>query len=108
MIYSFDEYIKEEFGANTMQRDPADIIMRPDLKQNGRITNSAGAQSHGPSHWTNSTFLSGGRLTSTFGINPKKDRKKKVLSFRDFMDVLSKKSSINNKKKKKTWQPPKI
>mgnify|MGYP007101575303 CR=1 FL=1 len=106
MVYPFEKYIREEFGANTMQRDTADIIQRPDLKQNSRISNSAGNQGSGPSHWNNSPFLSGGRLTSTFGINPKKDSKKKVLSFRDFMAVLAKKESINNKKKK-TWQPPK-
>lgn len=108
MKYPFEDYINEEFGANTIQRDTADIVRRPDLKQNSRISNSAGAQGSGPSHWNNSPFLSGGRLTSTFGINPKKDRKKKVLSFRDFMAALSKKDSINNKKKKKTWQPPKL
>ena len=100
MEYPFEKYINEEFGANTMQRDAADLV-KPDLKQNSRISNSAGAQGSGPSHWNNSPFLSGGRLTSTFGINPKKDRKKNVLSFRDFMAVLAKKESINNKKIKK-------
>ena len=79
------KYLNEEFGANTMQRDPADIIMQPDVKRSNAMMTFAGTSGSVPTHWNNSPFLSGGRLTSAFGLNPKAEKKKSVLTYYEFI-----------------------
>ena len=79
------KYLVEEFGANTMQRDPADIILQPDVKRSNAMMTFAGTSGSVPTHWNNSPFLSGGRLTSVFGLNPNGVKKKSVLSYYEFI-----------------------
>lgn len=84
MIKEFALYLAEAMGANSMERDPADMILSPDIKRSSAMT-FAGTLSSVPVHWNNSPFLSGGRLTSAFGLNPKKPEKKSVLSYYEFI-----------------------
>jgi hypothetical protein len=68
-----------------MERDPADIILQPDVKRSNAMMTFAGTSGTVPTHWNNSPFLSGGRLTSAFGLNPKAPKKKSVLSYHEFI-----------------------
>jgi hypothetical protein len=43
-----------------------------------------------PSHWNNSPFLAGSPAVSAFGRNPKATKKKKALSYKEFMNALKK------------------
>ena len=85
MINRDKKYLVETFGANSMQTDPLDLILRPDTKRANAMMTFAGTASSVPTHWNNSPFLSGGRLTSAFGINPKAPTKKSVLSYHEFI-----------------------
>jgi len=89
MTKSFAKYLKESFtgGAAAMDRDPVDAIISPDTKRANPVQPS---MSSGPSHWNNSPFLSGGRLTSAFGMNPEKEEKKKILTYEEFVKATSK------------------
>lgn len=75
----------EEFGSNTMQRDPLDIVVNPDIQRGGALMFYTGGSGQVPTHWNNSPFLSGGRLTSAFGANPRMSATKRVMRFEDFM-----------------------
>lgn len=98
MIKGFKEYINEAIGANSMERDPLDLIQHPDTKRASAFMSFQGASSSIPNHWNNSPFLSGGRLTSAFGLNPK-TKKKRVLNYYEFLKAASGNThQINNKK----------
>ena len=97
MIKGFEEYINEAIGANSMERDPLDMIQHPDTKRASAFMFFQGASSSIPNHWNNSPFLSGGRLTSAFGLNPKA-KKKRVLNYYEFLKAASGNTQINNKK----------
>lgn len=84
MVRGFANYIVEVMGTDSMERDPADIIMSPATDRASAMMFYAGSSGSIPAHWNNSPFLSGGRLTSAFGLNPKKIKKKNVLSYHDF------------------------
>lgn len=75
----------EAIGANSMERDPADLILSPDTKRASAIMFNQGTSGAIPTHWNNSPFLSGGRLTSAFGANPKKDKKFRLMKYKDFI-----------------------
>jgi hypothetical protein len=92
MIKGFNEYIKENFGADTIDLKTTKSILQPDLKRSNRLTFYSGASGSIPTHWNNSPFLSGGKLTSAFGLNPRKKKRKKALNYYEFMDVIKKKN----------------
>lgn len=75
----------ESFGAIMMDPDPAEQVMHPDTTRASALMFHAGASGTVPAHWNNSPFLSGGRLTSAFGANPKIDKKIKILSYQEFI-----------------------
>ena len=52
---------------------------------------TAGTNTAVPSHWNNSPFLTGGRLTSAFGANPK-GKKRAIMSYREFLEAKTKKN----------------
>ncbi len=92
MLNGFNQYVNEAIGANSMERDPIDMIVSPDIKQSGSLMFNTGLSGSIPAHWNNSPFLSGGRSTSAFGLNPKKSKKKTVLSYYEFIKVAKSKS----------------
>jgi len=67
-FYKFNEAL----GANSMEIDTADLILSPDERHPSSLAFHQGTAGAIPTHWNNSPFLSGGRLTSAFGANPKK------------------------------------
>jgi hypothetical protein len=87
---NFDQYLNEVLGANSMETDPLDLILRPDIIRPNPVTLGAGSSSTIPMHWNNSPFLSGSRLTSAFGINPKAPTRKKALRFHEFIGAVKK------------------
>ena len=80
----------EWYGANTMGTDVDHLIPSPDEKRANHLMYTAGTSTTIPSHWNNSPFLSGGRLTSAFGANPK-GKKKAVMSYEEFLASKTKK-----------------
>jgi hypothetical protein len=80
----------EGFGAISMEPDPAEHILSPDTKRSNALMFYSGASGTIPAHWNNSPFLSGGRLTSTFGANPGPKKKGTVLSYQEFIDTTRK------------------
>lgn len=90
MVKGFTTYLTEVFGADTMQKDPMDLIISPDTKRANAMMFYAGASGTIPAHWNNSPFLTGGRLTSAFGINPRKTKKKSVLNYQEFVATSKK------------------
>lgn len=89
-VRDFNQYVFEVLGADSMEPDPADNIFRPDIIRPNPVTMGAGSSSTIPMQWSNSPFLSGSRITSAFGINPKKERKRKALRFHEFIDSVKK------------------
>lgn len=79
--------LTEGFGANTMETDPLDLITRPDIQRANSLMFYQGSSGKVPAHWNNSPFLTGGRLTSAFGANPKGSSKNKVMSYKEFIDA---------------------
>jgi hypothetical protein len=77
----------EGYGANTMEGDPLDLIIQPDIKRANSLMFYQGASGQIPTHWNNSPFLTGGRMTSAFGANPRLSSKNKVLSYQEFIDA---------------------
>lgn len=77
----------EVIGADSMEKDPADLVLNPDTKRASAMMFFAGSSGTVPAHWNNSPFLTGGRLTSAFGSNPK-SAKKKVLNYHDFIKTV--------------------
>ena len=72
-----------------MGTDPLDLIIRPDVQRANSLMFYQGSSGQVPAHWNNSPFLTGGRLTSAFGANPKAEKKKKnnVMSYKEFMEA---------------------
>jgi hypothetical protein len=75
----------EGFGANSIDLDTTRSIISPDTKRANAMMFYSGTAGTVPSHWNNSPFLTGGRLTSAFGANPEKSKKGPVLSYHDFI-----------------------
>ena len=90
MIKGFNKYLLEVMGADSMEKDPADLILDPDIKSASALMFHAGTSGAIPTHWNNSPFLTGGRLTSAFGLNPRKAKKKSVLSYHEFVSTTKK------------------
>lgn len=76
----------EWYGADTMGTDANYIIPSPDEKRFNHLMYTAGASTTVPSHWNNSPFLAGGRMTSTFGSNPKEEKKRKIMTYKQFLE----------------------
>jgi hypothetical protein len=89
MVKDFGQYLIEALGANTMERDPIELVMSPDTKRASSMMFYSGTSGAIPTHWNNSPFLSGGRLTSAFGLNPRKP-KKQVLDYHEFLKTTRK------------------
>jgi hypothetical protein len=73
-------------------KDPLDVIIQPANDQSSKYMFHAGKSGTIPMHWRNSSFLSGGSATSVFGLNPKKVKRKNVLSYEEFIEVSKKNS----------------
>lgn len=87
-MYTFTEYITEVIGADSMERDPVDLIQSPDIKRASQMMFFSGTSGTIPTFWNNSPFLAGGRMTSTFGANPEQ-KKGNVLSYEEFIKTTS-------------------
>jgi hypothetical protein len=77
--------LDEGFGAISMEPDPAERIMDPDTTRSNALMFHSGSSGTIPAHWNNSPFLTGGRLTSAFGANPKMEKKIKIMSYQEFI-----------------------
>jgi hypothetical protein len=77
--------LNEAIGANSMEQDPADLILNPDTKRASAMMFHQGSSGAVPAHWNNSPFLTGGRLTSAFGANPSKKEKFRIKKYKDFI-----------------------
>lgn len=75
----------EGIGANSIELDNTERILRPDTKRANAMMFYAGASGTIPAQWNNSPFLTGGRITSAFGSNPRMDKKIKILSYEEFV-----------------------
>lgn len=89
MLNNFSKYIKEGFGANTMETDPVDMILDPSTDLVASKMFYVGNQGRIPTHWNNSPALTGGRLTSAFGANPN-IKKLKILRYQEFLELKNK------------------
>lgn len=89
MIKGFSKYISEVIGADSMERDPADLILYPETQRSSGMMLHAGTSGTIPTHWNNSPFLTGGRLTSAFGLNPRKEKKRSILNYQEFIKAAS-------------------
>jgi len=68
MIKSYSEYIKEHFGAITIEYPPEDMFVKnPNLPQPLSINTWVGGTGRIPMHWNNSPYLSGGFGGSGYG-----------------------------------------
>jgi hypothetical protein len=68
MVKGYLEYIKEHFGAITIERPPEDMFVRnPNLPQPLSINTRVGGTNRIPMHWNNSPYLSGGFGGSGYG-----------------------------------------
>lgn len=75
----------EGYGANTIDLDTTRSIISPDTKRANAMPFYSGGSGAIPTFWNNSPFLSGGKVTSAFGANPKQSKKREVLSYHDFI-----------------------
>ena len=78
--------LNEGFGAISMEPDPAERIIEPDITRSNALMFHSGSSGTIPAHWNNSPFLSGGRLTSAFGSNPRMEKKIKIMSYQEFVE----------------------
>ena len=68
MVKSFSEYIKEHFGAITVEYPPEHMFVKnPNLPQPLSINTWVGGTGRIPKHWNNSPYLSGGFGGSGYG-----------------------------------------
>lgn len=68
MVKSYSEYIKEHFGAITIEYPPEDMFVKnPNLPQPLSINTWVGGVGRIPMHWNNSPYLSGGFGGSGYG-----------------------------------------
>lgn len=79
----------EAIGANSMNPSLKNFIMGPDSKSPNAMSLHSGTSSTIPSHWNNSPFLSGGRLTSAFGANPTR-KINKTFDYSEFLEISKK------------------
>lgn len=82
--------LSEGIGAIAMEPDPAERILEPDTKRANAMSFYSGTSGTIPTHWNNSPFLSGSRITSAFGVNPRKDNKIKIMSYEEFVQTSKK------------------
>jgi len=88
-MLDFTGYLTEVLGTDSMEKDPADLILQPDIKRSNAMMTFAGSSGTIPAQWNNSPFLTGGRLTSAFGLNPRKVKKKTVLNYYEFIKTTN-------------------
>ena len=68
MVKSYSEYIKEHFGAITIEYPPEHMVVKnPNLPQPLSINTWVGGTGRIPKHWNNSPYLSGGFGGSGYG-----------------------------------------
>ena len=68
MVKSYSEYIKEHFGAITVEYPPEYMVVKnPNLPQPLSINTWVGGTGRIPKHWNNSPYLSGGFGGSGYG-----------------------------------------
>ena len=68
MVKSYSEYIKEHFGAITIEYPPEDMFTRnPSVPTPLALNTHVGGSTRLPMHWNNSPFLSGGFGGSGYG-----------------------------------------
>lgn len=68
MVKSYEEYIKEHFGAITIEYPPEHMFVRnPSMPQPLAINTHVGGVGRIPMHWNNSPYLSGGFGGSGYG-----------------------------------------
>jgi hypothetical protein len=82
----------EWYGADTMGTDLDHLIPSPDDKGFNQLANRAGTSTMVPSHWNNSPFLTGSRMTSVFGSNPKENKKRPIMTYQEFLESKKKKN----------------
>jgi hypothetical protein len=80
--------------ATYIENDPSRSQVSPDQKRASALGFYSGSAGTIPAQWSNSSLLSGSRLTSAFGANPK-SKKKTVLSYQEFLKTKEK--VANNK-----------
>ena len=80
----------EGIGKTSIELDDTQNILRPDVKRASALMFNSGASGTIPTHWNNSPFMAGGRLTSAFGSNPRIDIKIKVLTYQEFIENVNK------------------
>jgi hypothetical protein len=80
----------EGIGKTSIELDDTQNILRPDVKRASALMFNSGASGTIPTHWNNSPFMAGGRLTSAFGSNPRIDKKIKVLTYQEFIENVNK------------------
>ena len=69
--------------------DPTRSQVAPDQQRASALAFYSGSAGSVPTHWANSPFLAGGRLTSAFGANPK-GKKKAILNYQEFLKTKEK------------------
>ena len=79
----------ESIGKTSIELDNTERLLNPDIKRANAMSFYAGTASTVPNHWSHSTTLGGGRLTSVFGANPKAKRIK-IMSYREFTESANK------------------
>lgn len=76
----------EWYGADTMGTDVDHLIPSPDERRFNHLMYTAGTSTTVPSHWNNSPFLAGGRLTSAFGSNPRAKGKIRIMNYEEYLE----------------------
>jgi hypothetical protein len=82
----------EWYGADSMGTDLDHLIPSPDEKRFNNMMYTAGASTTVPSHWNNSPFLTGSRMTSAFGSNPREKKKRSIMTYQEFLESKNKKN----------------
>ena len=79
MITKFSTYLNEHYS-----------LPSPDSFRPNRVTLFAKGSGQPPSHWNNSPFLTGSPTVSAFGRNPRPNKKKKALTYKEFVNAVKK------------------
>ena len=79
----------ESIGETSIELDNTERLLQPDIKRANAMSFYGGSAGTVPAHWSNSTFLSGGKLTSAFGANPS-NKKFRIMSYQEFVEVSNK------------------
>jgi hypothetical protein len=80
----------EGFGAISMEPDTAERILEPDTTRASALMFYSGTSGTIPAHWNNSPFLAGRSGSSSFGANPKMEKKTKIMSYQEFVETSKK------------------